>query len=38
VVFAKGKRNRIKAVGEKIATRMAVSRNDVGHVFPETNE
>ena len=35
VFIEKGKRHRITAVGDKIAVRMAVSRADVEHVYPE---
>ena len=35
VFIEKGKRHRITALGDKIAIRMAVSRADVEHVYPE---
>ncbi len=35
VFIEKGKKHRITAVGDKIAVRMAVSRADVEHVYPE---
>ena len=35
VFIEKGKRHRITSVGDKIAVRMAVSRADVEHVYPE---
>ena len=38
VLIEKGKRHRITAIGKKIAIRMAVSRADVEHVYPENNE
>ena len=38
VIIEKGKRHRITAVGAKMAIRMAVSRHDVDHVYPESNE
>ena len=38
VFIEKGKRHRITAVGDKIAVRMAVSRADVEHIYPENNE
>ena len=38
VFIPKGKLHHITAVGDKPAIRLAVSREDVAHVYPQTNE